>query len=167
MVIWFASMAVVIVWTVFRSPAVDYRMVALGAVIPSLEGWVLAGPLHTLALPTAVLVVVMFATMRRRIARRRYLGIPIGMYLHLVVGGAWSNDEIFWWPVTGTAFDSDAVPMIDRGLISIVLELVGVGVAAWLFNRFGLDDAGRRRMFLRTGQLDRAYLAASEPGGPS
>ena len=33
MFLWFVGLSVLIVWSVFRSPAADYRLVALGAVL--------------------------------------------------------------------------------------------------------------------------------------
>jgi hypothetical protein len=156
--IWYAAMSVAIVWAVFQSPAIDYRMVMLGSIIPVLEDPFFVGPLHTMLVPTLVLVVVMLATIGRRLLRRRLLGIPIGMYLHLVLGGAWSNTEVFWWPVFGEAVDTSP----PRSPLLLVLELIGIGVASWLWNRFGLSDPDRRRQFISTGQLDRVFVGGRE-----
>ncbi len=66
MILWFAGMSVVIVWQVFRSPALDYRLVMLGAVLPVGE-IVFGGPrlLHTLLFAVVLLTVVMLATQRQ------------------------------------------------------------------------------------------------------
>lgn len=165
MVIWFAATAVLITFVVFRSPALDYRLVAFGAVIPVLEAPFGAGPLHALLAPTAVLTVVMLATMHRRLIRRQWLGLPIGMYLHLVLDGVFTRPETFWWPFLGVSFASVSVPEVERGwLWSALLELVGVGIALWCYRRFGLDDPGRRSTFLRTGQLDRKLIGPEGRG---
>ena len=37
MVLWFAGGAFLLVWLVFRSPAVDYRLVVVGALLPLVE----------------------------------------------------------------------------------------------------------------------------------
>jgi hypothetical protein len=153
--IWFAVMSVVLTWAVFQSPALDYRMVALGAVVPLVEVPWGAGPLHSLLAPTVVLGIVMAATTGRRLVRRRWLGLPIGMYLHLVLDLAWTRSETFWWPFLGPALDWDPAFELDRGLVSVVMEVVAVAVGWWAYRRFGLDDPQRRRRFLRTGQLDR------------
>ena len=160
MVIWFVAGSVAIVWTVFRSPAVDYRVVALGSVLALIEVPFGAGPLQTLMLSVVALAVVMGATIGRRLVRRRWLGIPIGMFLHLVLDASWSNQSVFWWPFTGWSFPDVSAPIIDRGIWSVLLELAGVMVALWLWTEFGLDDADRRRQFLRTGQLDRSFMAS-------
>ncbi len=163
MLIWFVVMSIVLTWAVFQSPAIDYRMVALGAVIPVLEVPFGAGPLHSLALPTLVLVVVMLATRGRRLVRRRWLGLPIGMYLHLVLDLSWTRADTFWWPAVGVAPEWGEAFEFSRGPISLVMDLVAIGVGAWAWRRFGLDDPRRRDRFLRTGQLDRE--AVGPPGG--
>lgn len=155
MLIWFAVMSVVLTWAVFQSPALDYRMVALGAVVPLVEVPWGAGPLHSLLAPTVVLGIVMAATVGRRLVRRRWLGLPIGMYLHLVLDLAWTRTETFWWPFLGLDLEWGTAFELDRGLVSVLMEVVALAVGWWAYRRFGLDDPERRRRFLATGQLDR------------
>jgi len=158
MLIWFAAGSVAVVWTIFRSPAVDYRVVALGAVLPLVEVPFGVGPFQTLLLSVVALGVVMAATVGRRLTRRRWLGVPIGMFLHLVLAGSWSDRRVFWWPFTGWSFPDVSSPIVRHGVVSVLLELAGVAVAVWLWSEFGLDDADRRRRFVATGQLDRALM---------
>jgi hypothetical protein len=158
--IWFAVLSVVITWAVFQSPMIDYRLVALGAVIPVVEVPFGPGPLHSLIVPTVVLAVVMLATIRRRLVRRRWLGLPIGMYLHLVLDFAFTLTETFWWPFLGLDLSTGSAPELERGLWTVVLELAGIAVGVWAWRRFGLDQPDRRSRFLRTGQLDRAVMGA-------
>jgi hypothetical protein len=158
MLIWFAAGSVAIVWAVFQSPAIDFRMVMLGAVLPLVETPWQDGPLHTLAAPTVVLGVVMAATVGRRLVRRRWLGVPIGMFLHLVLDGSWTRSHLFWWPFSGLGFGDERALVLSRGWWSVLLEIVGVALGAWAWGQFGLDDAGRRRRFLTTGQLDRSFV---------
>ena len=158
MLIWFAVMSIVITWAVFQSPALDYRLVALGSVLPVIEVPFGAGPLHTLVAPTVVLGVVMLVTRGRRLRRRQWLGIPIGMYLHLVLDLAWTRSETFWWPFLGVDVGPGRAFELDRGPWTLVMELVAVLVGVWAYRRFGLDDPTRRRRFLRTGQLDRSVM---------
>ena len=171
MIIWFAVLSVVLTWAVFQSPALDYRLVALGAVLPVVEVPFGAGPMHSLLFPTLVLVVVMLATSNRRRVRRRWLGLPIGLYLHIVLDFAWTRTETFWWPFLGLDFSSGSAPELSRGLFSLVLDVIGLAVGWWAYHRFGLDDADRRSRFLRTGQLDRSVMGGSRgprggaPGG--
>lgn len=157
MLVWYAAGAVAIVWAVFQSPAVDYRMVALGAVLGVVDRPLGTGLLHTLAAPVLALGVVMAATVGRRLVRRRWLGVPIGMFLFVVLSGAWTDTEVFWWPVGGLALPE--APEVPAWPLALVLEVVGVGIAVWLYRRFGLDDPDRRDRFVRTGQLDRGYMS--------
>lgn len=159
MIVWFAATDVVFVWAVFQSPAIDYRLVALGAVLPSVEGLLVgARVLHTLAFTAALLVVVLLATRGRRLASRRWVALPIGTALHLVFDGAWARTDLFWWPAMGWSFGGQRAPELTRGWWSLVLEVAGIVVAGWAWRRFGLDDRARRQRFLRTGQLDRSVV---------
>lgn len=157
MLIWFAVMSVVLTFVVFQSPAIDYRMVALGSLVPLIEVPFGAGALHSLLAPTVVLAVVMLLTRNRRLVRRQWLGLPIGMYLHLVLDLAWTRTEAFWWPLLGLEYTDGALET-GRGAWSLVMEVVGVVAAFWAYRRFGLDDHARRERFLRTGQLDRSVM---------
>lgn len=167
MLIWFAVLSVVLTWAVFQSPAIDYRLVALGAVVPVVEVPFGAGPLHSLLAPTLVLCVVMAATVKRRLVRRRWLGLPIGMYMHLVLDLAFTMTATFWWPFLGTDFTPGSAPELDRGFWTVVMELAGLAVGWWAWKRFGLDDAERRSRFLRTGQLDRAVMSGGGGASPA
>ena len=153
--IWFAVLAVLLVAIVFKSPGVDYRTVILGAVLPVAEG-LTGGPkvLHSVVGAVIVLGLLMLATRRHRLLRRRLLGIPIGMMAHLVLDGAFMVTEVFWWPVAGTEFADQQIPEWSHLGVSLVLELVGIGVAVWAWRWFGLDDPGRRHRFLTDGRLD-------------
>ena len=163
MIIWFAVTSVVVTWAVFQSPMIDYRLVALGAVLPVVESPFGAFALHSLLAPTLVLVIVMAATVGKRLQRRRWLGLPIGMYFHLVLDGVWTRSETFWWPVLSRSFSPGAGPEFSRGWWSLALEIVGIALGVWAWRRFGLDDVERRHRFLRTGQLDRTFVS----GGPT
>lgn len=157
MLLWYAAGAVAIVWAVFQSPAVDYRMVALGSVLGVVDRPLGTGLLHTLAAPVVALGVVMAATVGRRLVRRRWLGVPIGMFLFVVLSGSWADTEVFWWPVGGWRLPE--APGVPGWRLALVLEAVGVGLAVWLYRRFGLEDPDRRERFVRTGQLDRGFMS--------
>lgn len=160
MILWFAGLSFVLVWNVFRSPALDYRVVMLGAALPSAE-LVLGGPrvLHTLAGSVVLLTVVMLATQHRRLVRRRWLGFPIGTFLHLALDGTWTRTKLFWWPAFGWGFGPGQAPELSRGAFVVVMELAGAAALWWCWRRFGLDDRPRRAVFLRTGHLDRKLVA--------
>ncbi len=157
MLIWYAATAVVGVWAVFDSPALDYRLVMVGSVLPVAEVTLgRPGPLHSLVTAVGVLMAVMLATQGRRLVRRRWLGVPIGLFAHLVFSATWADTDAFWWPLTGLGLSDSRPPEIDRGALSVLLEVAGLGLGLWWFRRVGLDDARNRLEFRRTGQLPRA-----------
>ncbi len=160
MLLWFAGFGVLLVWAVFKSPLVDYRMVVLGSVLPVVEV-ALGGPrlLHSLIGPVCLLAVVMAATVRRRLLRRQLLGIPIGMFMHLVLDGAWADTSAFWWPFAGTAWSDAKLPEIGRGGFGFVLEVAGAIALWWCWRRFRLDEPDRRARFVRTGHIGRDVAA--------
>jgi hypothetical protein len=153
--IWFVGLSIVLVWVVFQSPALDVRVVAAGSLVPLLDG-VTGGPwvLHTLAGSVGTLVLVMLATRGRRLLRRTLLGIPIGMFLHLVLDGAWANGELFWWPFLGGGAFDGRLPELDRPVgVLVLLELAGVVALLWAHRAFGLDQSARMRDLKATGRL--------------
>ncbi|MEO7555984.1 MAG: metal-dependent hydrolase [Acidimicrobiales bacterium] len=156
MLLWFIGLAWLVVYVVFQSPALDYRLVTLGAVLPLADAvtggaWVL----HSLLASVGALALVMLATRRRRLVRRRWLGVPIGMFVHLVLDGVWTNTTVFWWPFFGSSFAGEGLPEVGRGPLIVVMELVGVAALVWGYTRFDLRDPAIRRRFLTTGQLPR------------
>jgi membrane-bound metal-dependent hydrolase YbcI (DUF457 family) len=155
-VLWFAGGAAVITWQVFRSPGLDYRVVMAGAVLPVLDA-VCGGvrPLHTLVAAVGALVGVMVATRRRRLVRRRWLGVPIGLFLHLVLDGVWSRTKLFWWPLFGTAGWRVRLPELSRGAVAAVLEVAGAALLVWFWRANGLSAPSARARFVRTGQVPR------------
>ena len=113
MFFWFAACGVVVVALVFGSSGVDYRVVALGSVLPLAENltgspWVL----HTLAGSVVLLAGVMALTAGRgrRLRRRRWIGLPIGTLVFLVASGTWSRTALFWWPFAGSGGVGQARP---------------------------------------------------------
>jgi hypothetical protein len=157
---WFLGMSWAFVWLVFRSPGLDYRFVLVGSVLP-LGDALLGGPrlLHTLIFAVALLTVVMLATRQRRLVRRRWIGLAIGVFMHLVLDGIWSEAAVFWWPFFGVAFPPGPLPELDRGAAVWLFEAVGLAALAWCWTTFGLTDPRRRARFLHTGQLDRELLS--------
>jgi len=154
---WFVALSVLGVWNVFRSPGLDYRFVIGGALLPLTEA-LLSGPrlLHTMLGSVVLLGVVMAGTQRRRLQRRRLLGLPIGTFAHLVLDGVWARGRLFWWPFLGTSFGRGQVPELSHGTFGLVLEAVGIAALWWGWRAFGLGDEVRRSAFLRTGRLQTA-----------
>lgn len=160
MLLWFAILAPVIVAEVFQSPMADYRVVALGALLPVGEV-AFGGPryLHTMVVAAGLMAVVMIATQRRRLLRRRLLGIPIGLLLHLVLDFTWADSALLWWPAFGLDFPEDAGAAFNRSVeVGLLLDLVALGVGAWAYRRYDLHRPENRRLLLETGRLDRSAM---------
>jgi hypothetical protein len=161
MFLWFVCLSIAGVFVIFRDAAMDYRLVALGALLADPIDLVLRsgmGPLHSVTVTVGLLVVVMVATIGRRLLRRRLLGLVIGVFAHLVLDGAWLVTKAFWWPVAGVG-GTNRLPAIERGWMIVVgQELVGFGVGVWLWRRFKLHTPARRALFLKTGRIDRRLI---------
>lgn len=161
MFFWFLGLSFAAVLVVFSSPALDYRLVMLGAVLPTAEVLV-GGPwiLHTLLAPVLLMAIVMLVTQRRRLVRRRWLALPIGLFMHLVLDGSWTDSEVFWWPFLGVGgvLGGSNVNEFERSVAVVVgMEVVGLAVLLFLVERLDLRGEGRD-LFLSSGQLLRSRL---------
>ncbi len=160
MILWPVGAALVLAWAIFRDPALDYRLLVVGVLLPDLVDAPFGGArvAHTLVASVAVLVVVMLATRGHRDARRRLLALPIGMFLHLLVDGMWARTATFWWPAFGWDLDG-GLPALDAApAVIVVKELVGAVALGWWCHRVGLGDKAVRSQLLRTGRLPRRVL---------
>ena len=157
MFLWFIGAALVLTWVVFHDPALDHRVLVAGALLPDVVDAPFGGAriAHTVAASAVLLVAVMLATRGRRPARRRWLALPIGTFVHLLADGVWGNATTFWWPFLGGALNA-RLPSIDHGpAVVVVQEVAGAVAIAWFVRRFGLTDPQTRSTFLHTGRLPR------------
>ena len=156
MLLWFVGPSILVVWVVFRSPAADYRLVALGSLIPLVE-LPFGEPrlLHSLTGAALLLAIVMVGARGQRLVQRRLLGLPIGVLMHLVLDGAWADTRGFWWPFLGASWSSSELPEIGRGALNLLLEAVGAAACWWGWTRFRLAEPERRQLFLSTGRVGR------------
>jgi uncharacterized membrane protein len=162
MFLWFVILAPVLVAEIFQSPMADYRMVAVGAALPLLEV-VSGGPryLHTMLVAMGLMALVMMATSKRRLLRRRLLGIPIGLLLHLVIDFTWLDSQLLWWPAFGTDFSHAAGAAFNRSIeIGLLLELAALAVGFWAYRRYELDQPDNRELLIRSGRLARSAMPA-------
>ena len=156
MFVWFIALSITGVALVFDSPNLDYRLVAFGSVLPAVEIF-LGGPWigHTLLLPVLTMFLIMLVARGKRLTQRKWLGLPIGLFAHLVLDASWAKTEVFWWPAMG--FDSlggSRVPEMERWPAVLFLELLGIIVGCWIWRRFRLNDKDNRRTFIREGKLN-------------
>ncbi|MEO0493468.1 MAG: hypothetical protein AAF081_08630 [Actinomycetota bacterium] len=161
MFFWFVAAAVLLVLFVFDSPAVDYRWVALGGVLPLVEAvtgrpWIL----HTLLGSVLLLTLVMATTVGTRLRRRAWLGVPIGTFAFLIASGSWTDSDLFWWPVGGVdTIGVGPLPEYDRPLaLLIVMELAAIIALVVIGRRLGFDEAEHRERFVKTGRVPKERL---------
>lgn len=156
---------------VFRDPNMDLRVLAFGAVLPNLidkpvglvvfnsrfeSGRLIA---HSLLFAVLVLTAVMAVTRRGTAARKRWMALPIGLLLHLVLDLPLEN-EVLWWPFLGVDFPAGDPATIsgiagylrDHPLV-MIQEAVGLAYLVVLGRRVGWGDRAVRADFLRTGKL--------------
>jgi hypothetical protein len=154
MLFWYAGLSVLIVYFVFQSTGIDYRLVVVGSLLPFVADLPFLGLSygHTLLASVVLLLAVMVLTIGRpRLVRRRLLCLPIGAFCGLVLSAAWTNTDVFWWPFTGASLPDGAL-LPAAGLV-VLEELAGLAACAWIVYRFGLNDRARRDDFLRSGRL--------------
>ncbi len=157
MLFWYLGVSVAFVWNVFRSPALDYRLVMVGSILPLVEVLV-GGPwlMHTLLFTVVLLGAVMLSTRHHLLVRRRLISLPIGLMVGLVLDGSWTSKSVFWWPFFGWGFPGGGLPEVQRGpVVLILMELIGLAALVWCWRAFGLADPENRRLFVHTGHLNR------------
>lgn len=161
MLLWYAGVSMLIVFTVFRSVGVDYRLVAVGAMAPLILDIPFGRPafFHTLVFSVFLLTGVMLGTIGRpRLLRRRWLCLPIGTFCALVLSGAWADTAVLWWPTLGWAFPPGN--LLPAWWVVGIEEFVGLVACWWLVGLCDLYLPGPRREFLATGRL---HATTEEP----
>ena len=153
MFLWYTALSILLVSVVFRSSGLDYRVVALGAMLPLLVdlpiGHRAVG--HSLLFAVVLLVAVMTLTAGgSRLRRRRLLCLPIGVFVGLVLSGAFTQDQVFLWPFLGGAGHHGLLPV---WWVVLVEELVGLAGWWWIVGLYDLYLEAPRREFVRTGRL--------------
>lgn len=156
MLFWYTGLSILIVANVFRSSGLDYRLVAVSALLPVIVDLPVGHRAfgHALVFPVALFAAVMLLTSgRSRLLRRRLLCVPIGVFVALVLSGAFTQDQVFLWPFLGHAGHQSLLPAWW-----VVLLEEGVGVVAWwwIVGQFDLYLPGPRRDFWDTGRLREA-----------
>lgn len=156
---------------VFRDPAMDLRVLLLGAFLPDLIDKPIGSILftdyfdtgriygHTLLFAVVVLAAVMTLTRRGTPTRRRWMALPIGVFLHLLLDMP-LEAELLWWPFLGTEFPAFAegafVDLVGYLLTSpwvVIQELVGLTYLVALYRKLRLGESERRRQLAATGTL--------------
>ena len=125
MLFWFVGTSVASVWTVFRDPKFAYRWVIVGSLIPVFSVVTVVGVL------AAVMLLTIGRNATKKAARKNFLALTIGLFMHLVFDGAFLDTKMFWWPLAGLTIDGYAIPFVERGFLNIPFEIVGVALIMW------------------------------------
>jgi hypothetical protein len=125
MLFWFIGTSVASVWSVFRDPKFAYRWVIVGALTPIFSVVAVVGVL------TAVMLLTIGKNATKKAARKNFLALTIGLFMHLVFDGAFLDTKMFWWPLAGITTDGYAIPFVERGFLNIPFEIVGVALIMW------------------------------------
>jgi len=93
--------------------------------------------MHSLAFPVATLVAAMLLGWGKRLRQRRLVGLPIGLFCHLILEGSWVRTDVFLWPTQGIGL-GELQPLELRPIWALMLmELAGVAVLWWWARRSG------------------------------
>jgi hypothetical protein len=171
MIFWHVGGAVFLARWVFRDPAMDLRVLVLGAVLPDLIDKPIGSVIftsyfdtgriyaHTLLFAAAVLTAVMLATRRGSAARKRWMALPIGVLLHLLLDMP-IDAATLWWPALGLEFPSfaegalvDLIAYLLKSPWVVLQEVMGAAYLIYLWRRARLQDPEPRRQLLETGTL--------------
>ena len=125
MLFWFIGTSVASVWSVFRDPKFAYRWVIVGALIP------IFSVVTVVAVLTAVMLLTIGKNATKKAARKNFLALTIGLFMHLVFDGAFLNTNMFWWPLAGFSTNGYSLPLVERGFLNIPFEIVGVALIIW------------------------------------
>ena len=155
MLLWFAGLSFIIVATVFACPAIDYRLVVIGSLVPVIE-MVLEGPwvLHSLLAPVVVMGFVMIAFQGKRLKQRKWLGIPIGMFLYLFLDRAWT--------LSGFQIDKANAPTREQPVVLVVMEATGLLAASYGVRKYKIYEKENMKLFLRTGRIQRQMMQGNQ-----
>ena len=171
MFLWHLGGTVAIVRYAFRDDRMDLRLLLVGAVLPDLIDTPLGAFgyssfdsirlfAHTMLFASAVLIAVLVSTRRGR-PRKRWMPLAVGVLVHLVLDGMWSDPETLWWPFLGTDFASAGEDGFGALLGSTltswrswILEAIGAGYVLVLAVKGRLGSSEARTRFRNTGRID-------------
>jgi membrane-bound metal-dependent hydrolase YbcI (DUF457 family) len=108
---------------------------------------------HSIVFPIMAFAVALLVTRRGTSRRQGFIGLVIGVFVHLLLDAAWATPEAFWWPFFGwefpTVFESDLLPLLRRMLSDPIVwlgEAAGAAYLAMLWRRY-LPAGGQLRRF--------------------
>jgi len=171
MLLWHLGGTVLIARYVFKDAAMDLRWLMLGALLPDLIDKPIGSLLfvdtfdshrlwgHTMLFPVVMLAVAMLAFRRGSAARKNALAVVLGVFIHLLLDGAWLRPEGFLWPLFGFDFPRMANHQLGELVRSMITnpmviagEVFGLAYLVLLWWRYLREPGGVAR-FMRRGRI--------------
>ena len=155
MLIYLPCVSALITFYVFSSKGIDYRAVAIGSLMPFLVDILIGNSSfgHSFVFPVLALVVVMIVTVgRTRMLRRRLLCFVIGIFLALVLEGAFFYESTWWWP-TNFNDSKESFTLLPSLNFWIIRDAIGFVSFYLLFSIGELYKTERRNEFFGTGRI--------------
>tara|TARA_A100001037_G_scaffold278223_1_gene278995 strand:- start:791 stop:1114 length:324 start_codon:yes stop_codon:yes gene_type:complete len=101
---------------------------------------------------------VMMAFQGKRLKQRKWLGIPIGMFLYLFLDRAWTKADLFWWPLSGFQINKADAPTWEDPAILVLMEVTGLLAAIYGVAKYKIHEKENMKLFLRTGRIQRQMM---------
>lgn len=155
MFLYLPAVSALITYYIFNSKGIDYRMVALGSLLPISIDLAIGHPSlgHSFLFPVAALILIMLITIgRSRMLRRQLLCIVIGIFLALVLEGSFLHEQMWWWPSQLRA-NEESLALFPSTLIWIVRDAIGLIALYVLFSIGELYKKEKRSEFFSTGRI--------------
>ena len=171
MLLWHVAGTVAIARYAFRDERMDLRFLMLGAVLPDLIdtpiGLLFFGRFggvrlaaHSLLAASILMASIVLATRRGR-PRKKWMGLAIGMLIHMFLDAMWASPETLWWPLFGFEFSPSGATDVAQYMSEVLAnglvwlgEAVGLIYLLVLARRARLKTADARALFLATGRVD-------------
>lgn len=169
MLFWTVGVTCAVIFVTLGRRRIDYRVVILGSLLPDLIdkplGRILIPRLetshvvgHTLLLSLTLLFGIQLFMRGDR--ARRWFVLPMAVMIHLALDGMWNEPRVLYWPLFGLQFPPFHVGSYWlfvlarlREPITIVQELVGLGILLYMAWAYRLFDRDIFRRFMRDGLL--------------
>lgn len=170
MLFWHVGATTAFIRYAFRDPAMDLRLLALGAIVSDLVDlpigillWDSLGSVrlaaHSLVFGAILMAGVLILT-RRGTTRKRWMLFAVGVLVHLALDAMWADPETLWWPFLGWEFTESGFATYGEYVSNLFVdprlwlgEVAGAVYLVVLWIRSGLSDPAARRTLMTTGEV--------------
>jgi hypothetical protein len=155
MLFYLPACACVATFFIFRSVGIDYRLIALGSLIPFAIDIALghASLGHSFLLPVVALVIIMVGTIgQKRLLRRQLLCLVIGIFFSDVFEGTFLHQRTWWWPLN-VHHESQTLSILPSWGWWIARDVIGL-ILIYVFISLGdLYQRDKWQKFVSTGRV--------------